>query len=192
LRRGLAAAALASILVGTGAHAAAPLWQVSGSAATATPAVLPQGLTLGATAEGARRLGRGFVSARLGWSAASAANEAWIIDHHQFVAAIGLGASATLGAGHLWAQAGGGLHVLYEILSRHQRQRIEAAGVPGATETAVSLGPHAFAEFGLGVQMRGTVMGFLAAGPTVCRTRVDGAALWRVGGAARLGVAYDF
>jgi hypothetical protein len=196
-RPALRVLALSSALVAGAARAraAAPArWQVSGAAASGTPAVLPQGLSLGATAEAVRRLGArsSFVSARLGWSAATAANTAWIIDHHQFVAAIGIGLSATLGAGRIWAQAGAGASSLYEILSRHQRERIEAALVPGAAETSLTLGPYAFGELGVGVQMRGAVSGFVAAGPTICRTSVGGEPLWRYGGSARLGVAYDF
>jgi hypothetical protein len=184
--------AVALMTAGT-AFASPRSWGISGSAATGTPPVL-DGVSLGATAEATRGIGgRGaFLSARLGWTAASAANTSWIIDHHQFVAAVGAGWSATLGAGRVWAQAGGGTSALYEILSRHQSARIEAANVPGATETSLSLGPHAFAELGLALRMRGSVSGFLAAGPTVCRASVEGATLWRFGASARLGVAYDF
>jgi hypothetical protein len=183
----------AALMTAATAAASPRSWEVSGSAATGTPAVL-DGLSLGATAEATRGIGaRGaFFSARLGWTAASAANTSWIIDHHQFIAAVGAGISATLGAGRVWAQAGGGTTVLYEILSRHQRGRIEAANVPGAVETSLSLGPHAFAELGLAVRMRGRVSGFLAAGPTVCRAGDEGALRWRPGVSARLGVAYDF
>ena len=57
---------LAAVLL---AAAPGPRWEVNGSAITATPAVLTQGLSLGAAAEATRRLRRGFLSARLGWSA---------------------------------------------------------------------------------------------------------------------------
>ena len=57
---------------------------------------------------------------------------------------------------------------------------------------SVSVGPYGFAELGVGVAIRAALSAFLAAGPVVTRTVVGGAALWRAGGAARLGVAYDF
>jgi hypothetical protein len=176
------------------AAAEARRWAISASASTATPFVLPAGLSLGATAELLRRLGPGpvFLAARTGWTAASAANVAWIIDHHQFVAAVGAGLAARVGAGRLWAQAGGGAAALYEMLSRHQRDRVEAAGVPGGTESSFTLGPYGFAEVGVAVDMRGGVSGFLAAGPALTHTRVDGGALWRLGGFARVGVACAF
>ena len=100
--------------------------------------------------------------------------------------------AATLGAGRVWIEAGGGAEALYEILSRHQLERIQSAGVPGGTESTLAVGPYAFAEAGIGLRLRDPVRGFLAAGPTVTRTNVDGGALWRAGGLARIGVAYDF
>ena len=171
-----------------------PRWQLSASAATATPMVLPRGLALGAAAEAQRRLNRGplFLSARAGWTAASAANVEWIIDHHQLVAALGMGTLAQLGAGTVWAQAGGGIASVYEVLSRHQLERIQMAGVPGGTERSLSVGPYGFAELGVAVKMRGPVSGFLALGPAVSRARVDGSAVVRWGGFARAGVACDF
>ena len=200
-----AAVVLAAVAVARPLMAAPPLdasseaqaagrWEVSAAAATATPLVLPQGLSLGATIELRRRLAAGpyFVSARAGWTAASAANVAWIIDHQQLVAALGAGAAARVGAGHLWAQAGGGAAGLYEVLSRHQRERVDAAGVPGGSESAFALGPYAFAEAGVGVEMRGRVSGFIAAGPALSRSTVAGSARWRLGGFARLGVACEF
>ena len=169
-------------------------WQVSASAATATPMVLPKGLALGAAAEAQRRLDQRpvFFSLRAAWTAASAANVEWIIDHHQLVAALGVGAVTQLGAGQLWAQAGAGVAGIYEVLSRHQLERIQMAGVPGGTETSLSFGPYGFAELGVAVKMRGPVSGFLAAGPAVSRANVDGSPVVRWGGLARAGVACDF
>ena len=171
---------------------APPRWEVSAAVSSGTPAVLP-GLSLGVTGEVERRISTLplFVSARLQWTSASAANESWIIDHQQFVAAIGGGVAATLGAGRVWAQAGGGASGLYEVLSRPQLQRIQNAGVSGGTETSFSLGPTAFAEVGVAVRMR-LVNAFVAGGPTAARTLVDGSGRWRAGGATRLGISYDF
>ncbi len=171
-----------------------PRWQVNAAASSGTPPVLPDGLSFGAAVEGQRRLSTfpGFLSARIVWSRASAANDAWIIDHHQFVAALGVGVAARLGVGRVWAQAGAGTSGLYEVLSRHQRLRIEVAQVSGGVETTFSAGPYAFAELGVALLMRGHVSGFLAGGPTLARTVVTGDVLTRLGGAVRLGVAYGF
>jgi hypothetical protein len=171
-----------------------PAWEVSASAAASTPAALAEGVSLGATAELQRRLPWGplFLSTRLGWTEASSANQSWTIDHHQFLIAAGAGATTTLGAGRLWAQAGAGASAIYELLGRQQRQRIDAAGVPGGVETSFTLGLHAFAELGVAVRLRGAASGFLCGGPTLSRVSVDGSPLWRVGLGARLGVAYDF
>jgi hypothetical protein len=158
------------------ARAASPRWEVSASALVGTPAVLVPGVALGATAEVQRRLGSTpvFLSARLGWMAASAANQSWTIDHHQPMGAVGLGLTGALGAGRFWAQAGGGASGVYERLGRHQRLRIDAAGVPGGVETSWALGPCFFGELGVAVRLRGAVGGLLAGGPTVVRTEVDG------------------
>jgi hypothetical protein len=174
------------------AGAAPPRWEVSASVSSGTAAVLP-GLSLGAIGEVERRLSTLplFVSARLQWTTASAANESWIIDHQQLIAAVGAGAAATLGVGRVWAQAGGGVGGLYEVLNRHQLQRIQSAGVPGGTETSLTLGPTAFAEVGVAIRMR-LVNAFVAGGPTLSRTLVAGSGLWRTGASARVGVSYDF
>lgn len=186
------------VLAGAGAARASgdvePRWELSASTSTGTPPVLSQGLALGAMAEIERRA-RGlplFLSARLGWSRASAANQSWIIEHDQLLAAAGVGVGAGLGAGRIWAQAGGGASGLYEVLSRHQRQRIDSAGVRGGVKTALSLGIYGYAEIGVAVRLRGAVSGLLAAGPTLARTTVDRDPLWRLGAAARLGVALAF
>jgi hypothetical protein len=191
------AAALGLLVVATAfpARAAdATAWQVNAGAAVGTPAALTSGFGLGATAEVQRRLRWAplFVAGRLGWMEATAANQSWVIDHHQLMLAASAGAMADIGAGRIWAQAGGGAGGLYERLSRHQRERIDAAGVPGGVETSFTLGPYAFAEIGVALRLRGAAGGFLAAGPTLVRTSVEGRALWRWGGGARLGVAYDF
>jgi hypothetical protein len=44
----------------------------------------------------------------------------------------------------------------------------------------------------VGLTLRGWFRGFVAGGPTVTRTVVDGGGLWRFGALARVGVAYDF
>jgi hypothetical protein len=167
--------------------------ELSLSVASGTPAVLP-GLALGLTAEGQRRFraAPAFVAARLQWTQASAANENWIIDHHQFVVAAAAGLSATIGVGQVWAEAGGGVAGLYEILSSQQIERIQAAGVPGGTASSFTVGPYAFGEVGVGVVLRSWVRGFVAAGPTVMRTTVDGGGFWRYGALGRVGIAYDF
>lgn len=170
-----------------------PRWELSAAVLTGSPAVLDSGVALGAQAEVQRHLATRpfFGSLRLGWALASAANPSWIIDHHQLQAALGVGATKMLGAGRLWLQGGGGVGGVYEVLSRHQIERISAAGVPGGRESSLSLGPQLFAEAGLSVQLRGSARGMLALGPWLFRTDVDGAALTRAGLFARLGVAYE-
>jgi hypothetical protein len=133
-----------------------------------------------------------LIAARLQWTEASGANESWIVDHHQFVVAAALGIGATVGVARRWAEVGGGVAGLYEILTSHQVQRISAAGVPGGTRSALTFGPYAFGEAGLGLVLRGAVRGFVAAGPTAMRATVDGSGVWRFGAIGRLGVAYDF
>jgi hypothetical protein len=169
-------------------------WDINVAAAAGTPPALTTGVSMGAMAEVQRRLGRSplFASARLGWTEATAANQSWTIDHHQFLVAGGVGATTTVGAGRLWAQLGAGASGLYELLGRQQRQRIEAAGVPGGVETSFTVGLHAFGELGVAIALRGGASGLLCLGPTVSRTRVEEATRWRPGVGARLGVAYDF
>src|SRR5688572_13416266 len=171
-----------------------PRWEISAAAATATPPVLAQGLSLGATAELARRFAALplLLSVRIGWTEASVANRSSVLGHHQMVAAIGVGAIARLGAGRLWLQAGGGASGVYEVLSRHGRRRIDTAGVPGGAQTSFVVGPHAFGEGGVAVRLRGAVSALLAAGPTLARTKLTGRTLWRWGGGARLGVTFEF
>lgn len=172
---------------------AEPRWRLALSALTARPAVLP-GLSLGATAEVGRRLELfpGFVFARLGYTASSAENVAWIISHDQYLLAVGAGVATNIGSGRFWAQAGLGASGLYEVLSRHQRQRIDAAGVSGGSETTFTVGPYGFAEGGVTVELRGHAAAFLAAGPVLTRTPVNDVTQWRLGGSARLGVSYGF
>jgi hypothetical protein len=169
-------------------------WVASLAAVSATPPVLASAVSVGAAAEVDRQLGDGplFVSARIAWLAASAANQAWVIEHRQLLAAAGVGAAGALGVGRFWIQGGGGASGVHEQLGRHQRLRIEAAGVPGATVTTLVFGPHAFAEAGLALRLRGAVSVLVAAGPTLARTRVGGRARWRVGAGARLGAAVAF
>ena len=132
-----------------------------------------------------------FVSGRLGWALASAANASWLIDHHQLQAAAALGAQRTLGEGRLFVQLGAGSSGVYEVLSRHQLQRIEAAGVPGAQQTSWSWGPEVFAEVGMSLHLRAGLSGLIAIGPCATWARVDGATQDRLGAFARLGAAYD-
>jgi hypothetical protein len=192
--KGVAALGLVLATAAPAQAAGGPRWEVNASAVAGTPAALAQGVSLGAQAEMQRRLGGSpfFASTRLGWTEASAANQSWTIDHHQFLLAAGVGATTTLGAGRLWAQAGGGATGLYELLGRQQRQRIDAAGVPGGVERSFTLGLHAFGELGVAVAMRGAASAFLSLGPTLSRITVDDSPRWRAGLGARLGVAYDF
>jgi len=170
----------------------APRWELSAAAQTATPVALDQGLALGATIELRHALPSPFFySGRLSWALASAANESWLIDHHQLQAAGALGAQRALGEGRLFAQLGAGASGVYEVLSRHQIQRIEAAGVPGAQETSWSWGPELFAELGMTLHLRAGLSGLIGVGPCVTWSRVDGVTQGRVGGFARLGAAYD-
>jgi hypothetical protein len=166
-------------------------WQLNLDALTARPAVLP-GVSLGAAAEAQWHLSSGYLLARLGWDRSSAANVEWIINHDQFIAALGAGLSATLGEGRLFLQAGAGASGIYEVLGRHQRQRIDTAGTPGGSRSTFTAGPLGFAEAGLALTVRNNVSCLLAVGPSVVRTVVSGSPLWRFGGSARLGVAYDF
>jgi hypothetical protein len=172
---------------------APPRWNVNASVLTGSTASGLPGLALGAAAEARRHVGRGplFGSLRLGWALASGANPNWLIDHHQVEVAAGAGASSTLGAGTFWAQGGAGVGGVYEVLRRHQVERILTAGVPGGEESSLSLGPTFFGEIGVAVQLRGGVSGFLALGPWLFRTTVNGAAVVHGGAFARLGVAYD-
>jgi hypothetical protein len=173
--------------------AAPARFEASLSITSGTPSVLP-GLATGVTAALDRRLRGGplFVSGRLQWTDASAANEAWIIDHHQFFGAAAVGLTTSFGAGRLWAEVGGGGALLYEVLSRHQIERIQAAGVPGGTESSLAFGPAAFGEVGIALELRRPVRAVIAGGPTLARTDVAGSALWRLGGQGRVGIAYDF
>jgi hypothetical protein len=184
---------LALLAVSADGAQSRPRWEVSAAVSTGTPAVLP-GLAVGGMAEGERwiRSRPVFVCARIGWTADSAANDAWVIDHNQFVLAAGFGVSATLGAGRVWAELGGGAVGVYEVLSRHQLARIEAAGVPAGTETSFALGPYGFGDLGIGLRMWGRIRGFVAGGPSLSRVALTTGPLWRVGAEARLGFAYDF
>ncbi|MBS2029746.1 MAG: hypothetical protein JST54_17735 [Deltaproteobacteria bacterium] len=170
-----------------------PRWELSAAAQTSTPLALDQGLALGATAEVRRTLGLSpfFASGRLGWALASAANESWLIDHHQLQLAAAIGAQRTLGSAQLFAQLGAGGAGVYEVLSRHQIQRIQAAGVPGGRQTSWSWGPELFGEIGLTLHLRAGIRGLIAVGPCATWARVDGATEDRLGGFARLGAAYD-
>lgn len=172
---------------------AAPRNELNLAVLTGSPASPLPGISVGVSAE-ARRTWRGpfFGSLRLGWAEESEANVNWMVTHHQLQAALGVGVQRALGAGRFWAQAGGGVGGVYEVLSRHQIDRIQTAGVPGGEESSYSLGPHAFAELGLAVQVHEAVSGFLAFGPWLFRTEVNGAAQTRTGAFARLGVAFDF
>jgi hypothetical protein len=168
-------------------------WNVSGAVATATPVILP-GVSVGAMTDVRRRLGHGplFLSLRGSWTAASAANETWIIDHNQFELAAGIGVQRSMGAGRIWAAAGGGALVLHEVLSRHQLQRIQMAGVPGGTDSSTSWGPTAYTEVGVSLRLRGPVSGFIGGGPEVSRADLVDGPVWRFGAAARIGVNFDF
>jgi hypothetical protein len=167
--------------------------ELSASATSGTPAVLP-GLAIGAAVEAQRQLGRGplFVAARLQWSDATGANDAWIFDHNQFLLAGAAGASTTLGVARLWAEAGAGAQGLYETLTNHQGMRATAAGVPGASQSSFTVGAAGFVDVGVALLLRDPVRGFVAGGPTLARTTLDGGSVWRFGGQARVGVAYDF
>jgi len=174
-------------------EAAPRLFEVNASVSSGTPAVLP-GLATGVTAELQRRRAGGplFVAARLQWTSASGATESWVIDHDELVAAAGVGVTATLGAGRVWAEVGAGAEGLREVLSRQELQRMQAGGVPGSTESSFTVGPYGFGELGAALTLRGCFRGFVAAGPTVMRMTVDGSGVLRWGALARVGLAYDF
>jgi hypothetical protein len=189
----LAPLLLAASLAGEPLAPIGPRWQLNAAAQTTTTLALDPGLALGLMVEGRRTLGASpfFASARLGWALASAANESWLIDHHQLQAAAALGVQRTVGEGRLFAQLGGGAAGVYEVLRRHQVQRIEAAGVPGARQTSWSWGPELFAEVGLTLHLRAGLSALLAVGPCATWARVEGATRDRLGGFVRLGAAYD-
>jgi hypothetical protein len=171
-----------------------PRWGVSVAVVSGTPAVLP-GLAIGAAGEVARRLGRGpwFVSGQLAVASASGANPSWTIDHRQMALALGLGVETELGAGKLWAEAGGGLLGLEEVLGRHQLERIQMAELGGGTETSFGLGPLGFAEVGVALRLRGALRARISGGPVVSRIdRASGDASWRLGAASKLGIGYEF
>ena len=188
---------ISTVLAAASADAVAtdaqPRWDVNASVLTGSTASGLPGFALGAAAEARRHFGHGpvFGSLRLGWALASAANPNWLIDHHQLEAAVGVGASSSLGAGTFWAQGGAGVGGVYEVLRRHQVERIQTAGVPGGQESSLSLGPTLFGEVGVAVQLRGAVSGFMALGPWLFRTTVNGTPVVHGGAFARLGVAYD-
>jgi hypothetical protein len=168
-------------------------FEVNASVSGGTAAVLP-GVALGVTAELQRRRAANplFVAARLQWTASSGATESWVINHDQFVAAVGAGLTTTVGAGRVWAEVGGGASGLREVLNRQELQRMQAAGVTGSTESSFTVGPYGFGELGAGLTLRGWFRGLVAAGPTVTWTTVDGSGLVRWGALARVGLAYDF
>lgn len=167
--------------------------EITASVATGTPAVLP-GLAVGANVEAQRQLRHGplFLAARLQWMDAGGANDAWVFDHNQFLVAGAVGVSATSGVARLWVEAGAGAQALYETLTNHQITRITAAGVPGGSESNFSIGPAGFADVGVALVLRDPVRAFVAGGPTLARTATEAGAVWRFGGLARVGVAYDF
>jgi hypothetical protein len=173
---------------------APPRWEVSVAVVSGTPAVLP-GLAIGAAGEVARRLGHGpwFVSGQLAVAAASGANQSWTIDHRQMTLGLGLGIETELGVGKLWAEAGGGLLGLEEVLGRHQIERIQMADLGGGTETSVGLGPLGFAEVGVALRLRGALRARISGGPVVSRIDLTaGGASWRLGAASKLGIGYEF
>jgi hypothetical protein len=174
---------------------ASPPTEVTLSVASGTAPVLP-GLAVGVTAEVRRRLYRThlplFVAARLQWTEASGANENWMIDHHQFVAAAATGLAGDFGPGRLWAEAGVGAAGVYEVLTRQGSERLMMDGFPTGNSTTFTVGPYAFGEVGAGLVLRGRVRAIVAGGPTVALTNVGGSGTWSVGGLGRLGVAYDF
>jgi hypothetical protein len=162
-----------------------PRWLLAGAVTSATPAALADGLSLGLLGDVQRQLGpRAFVSARLGWTAATAANRAWVIDHDQFVGALGGGWAVTHGAGRVWVQLGAGAVAVYEHLSPNQ------AFAPNQSSFAV--GPYGFAEFGVALTLRGGWRGLVALGPVASLVSVNDTERFRFGGAARVGVGYGF
>lgn len=170
-----------------------PNLQLSIAAATKKPLALP-GVAVGAVTECLLRLPAlpAFVFARLGYAQASAANVAWTIDHYQLDLAVGGGLAAQVGVGRLFVLVGGGASAVYQVLGRHQRQRISAAGVPGDAVTTLVGGPLALAEAGVELQLREEVSAVLAAGGDLARLAINGQQGWRARGSARVGVAYAF
>lgn len=170
-----------------------PRWQVALAVVSGTPAVLP-GLAIGGAGELSRRLGAGpwFACGQLSLSSASGANESWTIDHRQLALAVGLGAATNVGVGRLWAEVGGGLLGLEEILGRHQIERIQIDGIGGGTVTSYALGPLGFAEVGISIEMRAALHARLSGGPVASRLDLAGGTTWRLGATTKLGIAYDF
>ena len=87
--------------------------------------------------------------------------------------------------GAWWIAAGAGASGLWEQLGRHQLERLQAAAVPDATESAFTVGPYAFGEVGVAVVIRGAQCArcWRAARPSRAR-QVDGSGVVRVGGLA--------
>jgi hypothetical protein len=171
-----------------------PRWEVGVAVVSGTPAVLP-GLAIGAAGEVTRRLWQGpwFVAGQLAVASASGANPSWTIDHRQMALALGLGIETELGVGKLWAEAGGGLLGLEEVLGRHQLERIQMAELGGGTETSFGLGPLGFAEVGVALRLRGALRARISGGPVVSRIGLAAAgASWRLGAASKLGISYEF
>jgi hypothetical protein len=162
-----------------------PRWLLAAAVTTATPAALEDGLSLGVVGDVQRQVARrAFLSARFGWTSASSANRTWVIDHDQFVAAVGGGLAATRGAGRVWAQLGAGAIGLYE--------RLGSNPAVAPRESSFGLGPHAFGELGVALTLRGGWRGLVAGGPNVGLLKVNDQARVRLGAAVRVGVAYGF
>jgi hypothetical protein len=175
-------------------RASPPQWQARLSVDTVTPVALP-GLAIGGSADLSRQLFFGplFAAVQASLTAASAANESWIIDHRQLVLAVALGARTRFGAGTVWGEAGAGALGIQEILSRHQLERIQMGNVGAGAQTSFASGPYAFAEVGVAVHIRGSVSAGVSAGPTVSRIMLSGDGHpWHFGVCTHLSVSYDF
>src|SRR5687767_15106687 len=134
-----------------------PRWLLAGAVTTVTPAALNEGLALGLLADLQRQLTRRFfLSARLGYAASDGANRTWRLEHQQFEASLAAGLSASRGVGRVWAQLGGGVMGLHEVLSRQPSAAVVTPGVPfGNGGESLLFGPQAFGELGVALALRG-------------------------------------
>lgn len=161
----------------------------------AAPAVLATyGVATGVGLSGSRRLpdllGAGwFASMRLALNHSSEANRVWELDHYQVRWALGMGLFHPIGAGELFAQAGAGVLLLYEVRRQHQYRRLDVANVPGRSGHSWSVGPYAFVDLGAAITFYGPWSAVVSVGPSFTRQKLAAGATTALGWHGQVGVA---